>query len=883
MADSNYNDRNDNDKKKKHKKKKSRLLIFFQKLLSVIVTTLLSLSLVIVITGTIVATALTVYVLSFMDEATSITLTELESGSDTYFYGTEINEDGEEEMVVLRRMKTDVQRIPVSIDRIPQHTRNAFTCTEDERFYLHDGVDYKRTFSAFLNLFLHFYDTEQGGSTITQQLIKNLTGASGDRSPQQKIREIFAAMQLEKTYSKDEILEEYLNFIGFGGPINGIQLAATRYFGKDVEELTIAESAVLAAIPQNPNYYYPFADQTDYAYDEDGNLIVDGKANNRIRQEHVLWQMYKNGAITYDEYQEALNEKIMFTDSEEYRALHPEVDLEEMEQEQTAYTWELDAMMWEAAGYLMELYNIDENEAIERINKGGYRIYSTIDREMQDYVEEKFLDMNNFLDSNWVKRWVDLDGDGEAEEILPHVAFTAMRYDGSIMATVGQWGEKKHSLVTNYAARDKRQVGSTIKPISTYGLALENDHIHWGSNYNDSPLPDVKDENGDPWPFNYGHVAGQGATHQIYYFLQQSFNTVPAQLCKELTPEAVYEFSTEKLGLDLYGEGEQNDRNLSPLSIGSLTYGVTLQNLVNAYIPYGNGGTYYKAHVISKIEDANHNVLIDNSDTGQYAVSDETAWVMNRLLKNVVENGTGSTARLSSKVLVGKTGTTENWSDSAFVGLTRDFISGITIGYEQYRDDLSLPSSLHACTIWKNVIGNYADTMFTDTPADFDPCETVISESMCSVTGMRAGAYCPRGITGYWKSTNAPICTGNHYGVATSSGGSSSGNSSSSWGNDYSDGNSWGNSGSTGDSTGGGDTGWPDPNAGGNTGGGDTGWADPNAGGNTGGGDTGGVDPNAGGNTGGGDANTGGDTGGDTGGGDSNTGGGDAGGDVDTW
>lgn len=853
MADLNYNDRNDSDKKKRKKKKKSKVLIFFQRLLSVIITTLLSLFLVIIITGTIVATALTVYVLSFMNEATSITLTELESGSDTYFYGTEINEDGEEELTILRRMKTDIQRIPVSIDRIPQHTRDAFTCTEDERFYLHDGVDYKRTFSAFLNLFLHFYNTEQGGSTITQQLIKNLTGAAGDRSPQQKIREIFAAMQLEKTYSKDEILEEYLNFIGFGGPINGIQLAATRYFGKDVEDLTIAESAVLAAIPQNPNYYYPFADQTYLAYDEDDNLIIDGKANNRIRQEHVLWQMYKNGAITYDEYQEALNEKIMFTDSDEYKALHLEVDLEEMEQEQSAYTWEVDAMMWEAAGYLMEFYNIDENEAITRINKGGYRIYSTIDRQMQDYVEEKFLDMNNFLDENWVKRWVDIDGDGETDEVLPHVAFTALRYDGSVMATVGQWGEKKGSLLTNYAVRDKRQIGSTIKPVATYGLALETDHIHWGSLYKDSPLPDVLGADGQPWPTNYGNVRGGGAVHQIYYFLQQSFNTVPAQLCQELTPEAVFEFSTEKLGLDLYGDGiEFNDRNLSPLSIGALTYGVTLQNLVNAYIPYGNGGTYYKAHIISKIEDANHNVLIDNTaDLGEEAVSEETAWVMNRLLKNVVENGTGTTARLGTKVVSGKTGTTEDWSDSAFVGLTRDFASGITIGYEQYRKDLSLPSSLHACSIWKNIIGDYAQTMYADTPADFDPCETVIAEATCSQTGMRAGAYCPRGITGYWKSTNAPICTGNHYGVTTSSGGYSSNNNNNnnSWGNSYGGGSSgwtdnsssWGNTGgdtgwgNTGGSTGG-DTGWTDS---GSSGGGDSGWTDPNAGG----GDSGWVDP----------------------------------------
>lgn len=211
----------------KKKKKKNIFLFILKKLFACIATTLLSLFLIIIITGTIVATALTVYVMDFMDESSSITLAELESGSDTYFYGQEVDENGELQDVVLKQLKTDVQRIPVSIDKIPQHVRNAFVYTEDERFYLHDGVDYKRTFSAFLNMFIHFYDSEQGGSTITQQLIKNLTG-DDEKTPQRKIREIFAAMQLEKTYSKDEILEEYLNFIGFGGPINGIQLASLR-------------------------------------------------------------------------------------------------------------------------------------------------------------------------------------------------------------------------------------------------------------------------------------------------------------------------------------------------------------------------------------------------------------------------------------------------------------------------------------------------------------------------------------------------------------------------------------------------------------------------------------------------------------------------------
>ncbi len=787
-------------KNNRRKKKQSLPVRILKKLIAVIATTLLSLFLVMIITGTIVATALTVYVLDFMDDSTSITLQELESGSDTYFYGIQENEDGDEEIVILNRVKTDVQRIPVSIDRVPQHVRNAFVYTEDERFYVHEGVDYKRTLSAFLNMFLHFYDSDQGGSTITQQLIKNLTG-DDEKSPQRKIREIFSAMQLEKTYTKDEILEEYLNYIGFGGPINGIQLASIRYFGKNVEELTVPEAAVLAAIPKSPQYYGPFVETYDY----DDNLIVDGKANNKERQQYVLYQLYKNGAITFDEYQKYLNTKLVYTDSEEYLRLHPEDRAEELEQEQTAYSWVVDAMYYEVADFLMEEYNIDQSEAIKRINKGGYKIYSTVDDNMQKYVEEKFLDLSNLVNVDSVRRWTDIDGDGESEEYLPHVAFVALNYDGSVKALAGDWGEKTTSLSTSYAVQERRQVGSTMKPISTYALALENDIIHWGSPFRDEPI--MKDSNGKPWPTNYGNTLSYG-THSVYYFLQQSFNTVPAQLCQTLTPEAVYDFCTKNLGLEL---DEIGDKAIAPLALGALTYGITLENLVNAYLPYGNKGVYNEAHIVTRIEDSNQQVIYENNGNPRQAVSDETAWVMNRLLKNVVENGTGTAARLSNKVVVGKTGTTDNWYDEAFVGLTRDFVAGITVGYKYNHRDLSLPSNFKSAQVWQNIIGEYANTMFPDTGVDFDPVESVIEMPMCAYSGMIAGKYCSKGVTGYWKSTNAPVCTGSHTGSLSNgyTSGSSSTNNNSTTNNNYNNNNTWSdnswNSGNTWDSgTGGG-------------------------------------------------------------------------------
>lgn len=842
-------------KGKKKKKKHSLPFRIFKKLIAVIATTLLSLFLVMIITGTIVATALTVYVLDFMDDSSSITFQTLESGSDTFFYGTEIDENGEEKIVQLHRVKSTVQRIPVSIDKIPQHVRDAFVYTEDERFYVHDGVDYKRTFSAFLNMFLHFYDTNQGGSTITQQLIKNLTG-DDEQSPQRKIREIFAAMQLEKTYSKDQILEEYLNYISFGGAVNGIELACINYFGKTVDQISIPEAAVLASIPKDPEKYGPM----QYYHEDELNLksplTSDGRANNTVRQKYVLYKLYENGAITYDEYQEYLNTPIIYTDSEEYLKAHPEDAVEQLKEEQEAYSWALDAIYFEAIDFFMKEMNIDFDTALKRINTGGYKIYSYIDNDMQNYVEEKFLNLDNFLSSESVRQWVDINGDGEItdDESLPHVAFVALNYDGSIKATVGNWGEKTHSLVTNYAVRDKRSIGSTIKPISTYGLALETDHIHWGSVYTDKKVMDV---NGKPWPTNYstgGDISISGQTNFIYYFLQKSYNTVPAQLCQELTPQAVYKFCTEQLGLDL---DPMDGEVLPPLSVGSLTYGITLQDMVNAYLPYGNEGNFCEAHIITKIENSNGDVIYQNDGNKRQAVSDQTAWVMNRLLKNVVDNGTGTGAKLNNKVVCGKTGTNENWWDLTFVGLTRDFVSGVTIGYKEYRDDMQLPSYIHSAEVWKNIIGEYADTHFTNTPADFDPVRGVIESPWCTATGKIAGQGCPRSSQmGYWKESNAPYCDGGHYVAPQEPVYTNPDNNSQTGGSDV------------GGNTGGGDV------SGGNTGGGDVG------GGNTGG-DVGGG--NTGGDVGGG--NTGGDVGGgNTGGGD--VGGGNTGGDVggdQTW
>ena len=732
------------------KKQQSGKLFMLKKILTVIGTTLLSIFLVLVITGTIVATALTVYVLEFMDESTDVTIKELESSSNTIVYA-----DGEDDSLLqLYAVTNDIQRVPVDISKIPQHVRDAFVAIEDERFYMHEGVDYKRTFAAFVNMFMHIYDTQQGGSTITQQLIKNLTG-DDETSPERKIREIFRAMEFEKKYSKDEILETYLNYIGFGGPINGIQLASLEYFGKDVSELDIAEAACLAAIPKSPETLNPFAEYKD----DNGKWVNYGKENNKKRQENVLQHMYSNGFISYDQYIEAKNEKLIFTDSDEYKKAHPISEEEKAIKSQKATSWVVDTALREYAAVLMEEYGIDEDEAIKRINTGGYQIYTTVDMKMQRYVEDKYSDLNNLMYADSNCTWVDEDDDGEYEQLFPQSAFVAMDYNGEIKSIVGGVGEKTESLAFNRATMAKRQPGSCIKPITTYGLALYSDHIHWGSIYKDSP---IKLDDGKEWPENYDYI-WRRTNMFIFEALRQSRNTVPAQLCQQLSRQAVFEFATKNLSVDLVDATEDGATDIAyaPLTIGALTYGISPTNLVNAYLPYGNGGTYYSAHIVRKVEKGDGTVVYENDGKPREAVDPETAYVMNHLLREVIKSGTGTAAQLSNKIVAGKTGTSEDWNDLCFVGLTEDFVSGVWIGYDTKHE---LNHGLSSAEVWKNIIGEYADSIESD--KTYPECDSVIEAPMCTYTGQIATGICSAGSTGYWKSTNAPYCT-SHAGFAS--------------------------------------------------------------------------------------------------------------------
>ncbi|MBR3679876.1 MAG: penicillin-binding protein [Oscillospiraceae bacterium] len=791
-------------KKKKKKRRTPWILRALRSLGTVILTTFLSFVLFFCVTGIICAIAATTYVINYMESTNTVTIQEMTMSYSTHIYARK-PENAEGEYSVIYTVDNEVQRIPVKIEEIPQHVRNAFVYAEDERFYSHEGVDYKRTAASFANMILNFWNTDQGGSTITQQLIKNLTG-DNEVSPQRKIREIFRSMQLEKSYTKDEILCTYLNYIGFGGSANGVEMAANKYFGKHVWELSIAEAACLAAIPQNPEVINPFAGKYDEAYNEvtgtyylTDNFINTGRELNRTRMEYILFQMYDNGAITYDEYQQALTEKLIFTDSEEYKRLHPEefpeyaegneeegeeeegnseagAQLKPVEEEDTTDTsWVIDEALREFAGYLMEEKGVSYSRALQLINTGGYQIYTTVDWEMQEYVEKKFSDVNNLLKGMTTGKattyYRDLDGDGvctDEENLALQCGFTAIDYSGNILCTVGRVGGHPSPLCVSFASTEPQQPGSAIKPVTTYGYALENDFISYATHVLDYP-PLVNAETGKPWPTNYSNdndkVVYTNQKVTVENAIEVSRNTIPALLCKTYGNQNIFMFARDVLGMKL---DEEHDIGYAPLAVGALEYGVTVTDLVNAYMVYGNGGFFSDAHIISSVKSADGNLIYAGGDDYAQAISPETSYVMNKLLQNVVEgdSGTGKRAKITSKgkrvPIGGKTGTSSDWFDKLFVGLNPDFVSGIWVGYPENKK-IKNYGAIDTGAIWKNIIGGWISEHYSG--ASFPDCDSVITGSYCASTGKIAGAGCAKGGTGYWKSTFAPYCDNRELGL----------------------------------------------------------------------------------------------------------------------
>ena len=713
------------------------LLYMSKKAFSLAITSVFAIFLVFVLTSTIVGTVITTYVLSFMDKTHTVELKPVSENYASYIYQMN-KETNEYELVYKAAVKSHDVKLAVDMEHLPDHVKYAFVCTEDERFYSHEGVDYKRTAGAILNLAVTMMGVEQdiyGGSTITQQLIKNITGED-EQTWERKMKEIFTAMKFEKKYTKDEILEAYLNEIYFG-QINsynmyGIEAASIGYFGKSATELTIAEAATLSALPKSPNALNPTINPE----------------KNKERRTYCITKMFELGVISPYEYQKALEEDILLSTDYGFEEKFPDhkklTENDDDFKNPQKNSWCVDLAIYQFADYLEETYDVEDGVAM--FNKGGYKLYITADTDIENHLKDTFSDWEHFPKST------SISAKGKPEMIQAGLA--VMDYEGHILGIAGNIGAKDGNLIWINEYSNNRQPGSTIKPVTTYGYALENDYITWSSMFYDTALPPGVAAD-TAWPNNYDGKPTENY-YPVSYFLQQSINTLPAQIAHKYGLQSIYDFAVQNLGLPL---DPKNDLTYSSLCVGGCHQSPTLIDLANAYIPYGNGGLFYEASIIGKAIDMKTGVtIIDNiKRTGEPVISKETAYVMNKLLQNVITNGTGQSAQLSNTTVAGKTGTTENWRDITFVGLTPDYVSALWVGYPTSENwDWRAIEGADSAEIWKNVFGTYADAHASGN--QFPECDTVIYARYCSSTGLLANPGCPGSKYGYYKSTNCDYC-----------------------------------------------------------------------------------------------------------------------------
>ena len=605
-----------------------------------------------------------------------------------------IDKDGNE--VEMTRLHGSENRVWTDFENIPTHVIDAFVSIEDHRFFEHSGVDWKRTAGAVLN-FLAPSGTSYGGSTITQQLIKNLSG-DDDFSVKRKIKEIKRALELEKNVSKKDILEAYLNTVYLSNGCYGIETAAEYLFSENVSDLSLSEAATLAAIIKYPYKYDP----------------VRHPENNLSRRNTVLYRMYELGKISYDEYTVASSEPISLVINAGFSKTG-------------GLSWFDETVIDEVMSDLCKKYGYDKKTAYDLIYSGGLKIKTTINSDLQSALEKIYENESNFPTSG----------------ILTAPQSAAVIVDpktGALLAIVGSRGKKQSDRTLNYATRLTRSPGSIIKPISVYAPALDDGIITWASVFDDVPVSFTKtDEEYSMWPQNNPKVYS-GLTN-VNHALESSVNTVSVKILRKLGAKRSFDF-LKSIGITTLVEKKQlgdgtysSDIGEAPLALGAVTDGCTLYQICGAYTTLANGGIYTGIHSYTEVYDKDENLILKKSPLNYRAISEESADIMTKMLQNVVKTGTAKGMDISKSVNVaGKTGTSNADRDRWFIGYTPDYICGIWYGYVDMRE-IGHYSKNPACSVFDAVMSE----VYKITPElkqnDFLTSENVIPCFFCKDSG----------------------------------------------------------------------------------------------------------------------------------------------------
>lgn len=602
------------------------------------------------------------------------------------------------------------------LSEMSEDLKNAFIAIEDKRFYDHGGIDWIRTGSAALQ-FLGGGDSHFGGSTITQQLIKNLTG-DNRHSIDRKLAEMVRAAKLEELLSKDQILEQYLNVVNLAQGCYGVRTAANAYFSKEPCELTLDEAATVAAITNNPTQYDP----------------IRHPQSNRRRRDVILAQMLEQGMIDRTSYEKAVSrETVLCTDQKAFSG--------------RINSWFADLAVQDVIRDLMSERGMSEAAASRLVYNGGLRIYTTVDPQLQAAVEAYYLDETHFPEHSGGKR-------AQSAVIIADPA------TGNVLAIAGAIGKKSGNRVQSFATDTKRPSGSVIKPLSVYAPALERGLITWATVFDD--VPHSFRSNGSPWPRNAPNVY-RGLT-TVNSALTHSVNTVSVSVLERLGHNASLSFLRE--GLGFYSLSPENDRGAAALALGQQHEGVTLFELVGGYTALANGGVYTGLRSYTRVEDAAGRILLERKSADRRVMDADNAAIMTMLLRQAVLYGTGQGVTLKSLVdVAGKTGTSGNSCDKWFIGYTPELLAGVWYGYE-YPESLADVGGNPALHVFDDLMHSALELRGIQR-RQFDTSGDLVAVRYCRDSGKLMGEACgldPRGDRseiGYFKRGTEPTqyCT----------------------------------------------------------------------------------------------------------------------------
>ena len=722
-----------------------------------------TLLLVFVVTLTIFSGIFMAYINSTMRGKVEVYLDEFETKVSTELYNQD-PDTGEWVMYQTLYLNSE-NRIWTDLEDIPKYLQKAAIAIEDKRFEKHHGVDWKGTTRAIV--YTLFGKNVQGGSTITQQLVKNVTG-DNEVTVKRKITEIYRALELEKRYEKDEILEAYLNEVFFGQSCYGVVTASRMYFNKDVSDLTLAECASLMGITNNPSMYDP-------------TLSSWTRENNRERQLTILGAMLEQEKISQEEYDEAKAEDIVFsngftisgkyvgsdgtvTDQEPEEPPADDTESPEDEEEPAIkgrYSWFTEAMIGDVADALVEKYGITDKvrdngttytayeQAWDMVHGKGYKIYTTQNPKYQKIAEDVCYDLSNIpYTSSYT------NSAGEQVEDQLQIALTIVDpTNGYVVAMIGGAGEKQADRVWNWAV-NARQCGSAIKPLSTYAPALDDGTINGASVIDDYPML----LNGDVWPRN-DNWRYQGLM-PLHLALRQSLNTCAVRTNLAYGVDRSYEFLVNKLGFEnlTYTDSQQ----VGNMALGGFEKGVTTEEMAAGFATFVNEGVYTKPRTFVRVEDANGNVILENEAQSTVAMKNTTAALMNSLLQEASLQGTGYQAQFPGMHIAGKTGSTNSNKDRYFAGYTPYYSCAVWAGYEHNQ---RIVASGNPCAV---IFQKVMKAIHEDLPdKDFFSCAGLTSVAVCADSGMLASENCALDVRGSRVYTalvaadNAPtsVCT----------------------------------------------------------------------------------------------------------------------------